>query len=148
MKLFPLASHRKWLLGIVAIAGGGLFALYLLLYKILSGLYVWCADKDVVCMQNMESLDAFYSGLFLKSIIVVAFLLLFFPERAFKWWRWFALVAIPFLGWWIFAQEGGFFGVFDQLAASKVSGYFFFVASFLIAISASFYNYLKLPNKK
>ena len=136
MKLFPLASYRKWLLGIGVIAGVGLF----LIDKILRN--TTCpASFDASCENYTDLLFVFDSGYFIKAIILIALLFLFFPERVFKWWRWFAIASIPLLAWWIIIEDAEFFG---HLAASKASGVFFFVASILIAISAIISNYLKL----
>jgi hypothetical protein len=140
MKLFPLASYRKWLLGVAVLAGVALF----LLDKILRN--TTCpASFDAGCENYTDILFAFDAGYFIKTILVVSLSLLFFPERAFKWWRWFAIISIPLLAWWMIPPGGDFFG---RQAVDKVSALFFIVGSILIALAAIIYNHLKFRGKK
>ena len=95
MKLFPLAAYRKWLLGIGVLAGITFWVFYLINTKDFLSLSQ-CDYGLTACRNNVEILDAFYSGFFLKLIILTTVLLMFLPERVYKWWRWSALIAIPY----------------------------------------------------
>ena len=139
MKLFPIASHRKWLLGVTVSAAMAWWWVYEMSQKIA------CAQGTISCNNYISTLDGFVRGPFIPSVIITALILLFFPERTFKWWRWFALVSIPILVWWIISADGEFFG---HRATSLISGIFFGSISILIAISFTIYNHLKLRGKK
>jgi hypothetical protein len=139
MKLFPIASYRKWLLGVtvfVAVAWGWAYEM---------SQKIDCAQGTISCNNYINILDGFVRGPFILSVIISALFLLFFPERAFKWWRWFAIISIPILVWWITTSIGEFFG---PQSASLFSGVFFAVMTILIAISAAAYNHLKLRGGK
>ena len=144
MKLFPLAVYRKWLLGVIALTGAVFGVFYLINNKDFLNL-ANCDFGTLGCMDKVEIFDAFYSGFFLKLIILSAFLLLFFPERAFKWWRWFALIAVPLLSWWIIVEDAEYFG---HRTASNFSGIGFFAVSLLISLSASVFDFIKKRGEK
>ncbi len=154
MKLFPIAGYRKWLLGgvlLTLVAWGGV---YFVLYKNSLGIDLSCDSSKYEtgnlvheCLDKIDILYAFYFGYFIKSILLVSVILLFLPERAFKWWRWFAMPSIPLLVRWIIIEDSDFFG---HEGANFYSGFFFLVFSLLIAIVATIVNYLKKrrENKK
>jgi len=152
MKLFPIAGYRKWLLGgmlLTLVAWGGV---YFVLYKNSLGIDLSCDSSKYEtgnliqeCLNKVEILHIFYFGYFIKSILLVSVFLLFLPERAFKWWRWFAIVSIPLLAWWIINASGDLFG---HQGTDKASAFFFLVFSLLIAIVATIVNYFKLRKQK
>jgi hypothetical protein len=95
----------------------------------------------------------FNEGYFLKAVLVGSLLLLFFPERAFKWWRWFAVFAVPYVVWDIATTETHGSGLFAGLGqspqlSSTIDGGLFLLASLLLALSATIYNHFKLRAKK
>jgi hypothetical protein len=99
MKLFPIASYRLWLLGIVTLTAGTWFFINWLVQPGYSARFCG-TDPDIVCILYWNGVFGdLYHSFFLKSIIITTIILMFLPERAFKWWRWFAVVAIPFLMW-------------------------------------------------
>jgi hypothetical protein len=132
-------------LGVALVAGSVLALLFVILYKKSLGFIFSCGHNDASCMNNVAIVNTLYWGYFIKSILITSLILLFFPERAFKWWRWFAIVSIPLFTWWMIPPGGDFFG---RQAVDKVSAFLFLVVSILIAISATTYNYLKLRGKK
>jgi len=147
MKLFPIAAYRKWLLGVIMLrllVWGGV---YVLLQKLN------CAHSDMSCSHLLDIYAAFTWDFFLKAIIVSSFLLLFFSKRAFKWWRWFALVAIPYAVWDIATTKtdyGWFLSGSSPQLTSDIDGALFLVATLLIAITVITYGYFKnrRENKK
>ena len=153
MKLFPIAPYRKWLLGIIVFTGGGLLCLSQIIHP--GYLTTLCGDSDInrTCWNFWSQImdGGFFSGFFLKAIITSSFLLLFFPERAFKWWRWFALFAIPYAIWDIATTktDSGLFllGSSPQLT-SDIDGALFLGATILIAIATIVYNHFKLRKQK
>ena len=133
MNIFPLASYRKWLLGVIIVIFFVLFLVDIILRS------TTCpAIFDVDCENFTDVFFVFDSGYFLKSVLLFSFALLFLSERAFKWWKWFAIASFPVLVWWIIPPGGD---LFDRQAADKVSALFFLSVSILIAISASVYNF-------
>lgn len=72
-----------------------LFLIHLMIYKGFVVFGLSCAPGGYFCVEVL--LSALYWGFFPKSIIGTAILLMFFPERAFKWWRWFAIVSAPLM---------------------------------------------------
>lgn len=135
MKLFPIVSHRKWLLGVAFLSAIAWVIAYFMSQKI------DCTQGTISCNDYINILDAFVRAPFIPSLIFTSFLFLFFSERAFKWWRWFAIVIIPILTWWIMTEDSELFG---HGTASYFSGMFFLVISTLIAISSAIYNHFKL----
>jgi hypothetical protein len=134
MNIFPLASYRKWLLGLIVLGAIVWLIVYLLSQKI------DCIQGTIACNNYINTLDGFVRAPFIPSVILSSFFLLFFNERAFKWWKWFAVIGIPILVWWITTAVGEFFG---HQAASLFSGVFFATVTILIAFSATAYNYFK-----
>ena len=104
-----------------------------------------CLQYDFSCDNFTNILAVFTWGYFIKSIFLTSLVLFVFPERAFKWWKWFAIVSIPLLTWWIIPPGGYFFG---RQAADKISALLFFGVSLLIAVSAAIYNYFKVRKNK
>ena len=139
MNIFPLASYRKWLLGVIISS----VAIWVSLY--LKSQNISCSYGTVSCIEFINTLDAFVRGLYIFSIIGVSLFLLVLPEYIFKLWRWFAIISVPILTWWITTAVGEFFG---HITASYFSGIFFLSASILIAIFASIYNYFKIRKAK
>ncbi len=145
MKLFPIVGYRKWLLGgvlLTLVAWGGV---YVLLQKLN------CALSDMSCSHLLDIYAAFTWDFFLKAIIVSSFLLLFFPERASTWWRWFALFAIPYAIWDIATTKtdyGWFLSGSSPQLTSDIDGALFLVATLLIAITATIYGYFKNRKQK
>ncbi|MFA5831660.1 MAG: hypothetical protein WC878_07590 [Candidatus Paceibacterota bacterium] len=136
MKSFFLQSHRRWLMGIILLAGGGAF----LLDKILRT--TTCpAQFDTACEHYTDVLFAFDSGFFLKSLILSSILLFFLPARAFNWWRWFALIAIP-VGIWDIATTkfGSGMPVGSPYDASNIDGDLFLGATIIIAFLATLHT--------
>ncbi len=135
MKLFPIASYRKWLLGVAFLGIIAWLSTYFMSQKI------DCTQGTISCNDYINILDGFVRAPFIPSLIFTSLLFLFFSERTFKWWRWFAIVIIPILTWWIMTEDSELFG---HGTASYFSGIFFLVISVLIATSAAIYNHLKL----
>ena|SRR3989338_2691540 len=104
-----------------------------------------CLQYDFSCDNFTNILAALTWGYFIKSILVTSLILLFFPERSFRWWRWFAIMSTPLLTWWMIPPGGDFFG---RQAADKVSAFVFLVVSIIIALAAITYNHFKLRDKK
>ncbi len=101
---------------------------------------------DFGCEQHLNFLLAVNAGFFLKSLIVVAFILMLFPERAFKWWRGFALLAVPFSLWWINWTAGQNVlggGFFTTTGISDIVGYVFSGITLVIVLSALIVEYVK-----
>lgn len=89
------------LLGAVAWVG-----VYIILYKNSFGIDLQCAYENYhptglafECMQRLENLRALHTGLFLKALIIIPLVLMFFPERVYKWWRWTVLIGVPYIFW-------------------------------------------------
>lgn len=140
MKTFFLAKHRWWLLGIIAltllIRGGGYYVL----------LHTTCPKQfDVACEHYTDVLAAFTWDFFFKSILYSSALFFFLPARAFNWWRWFALIAIPLCVWNVVTTEStsSFLMSWSPQYASDLYGYLFFGASVMIAIAAVLYDLIK-----
>ena len=92
MKAFFAMGDKKLLLAVAIAVGAVIGVLHWIL------LTTTCpAQPDPSCQHYMSTLLAFDSGFFLKSIVLVALVLLFFSARVFKWWLWSALVVIPLL---------------------------------------------------
>ncbi len=130
MKLFPIAGYRKWLLGFIvltAITWGGVYAI---LQKIN------CINADIACGQRLSMLAAFTWDFFPKAIILSTLLIMCFPERVFRWWRWFALVAMPYAVWDILNTKmniDGFFGGTSPRITGDHDGVFFLSFSVVVA---------------
>ena len=99
MKLFPIAVYRRWLLLVAAFSGAVMSFL---------AWFVHPGYLDKICANDTTQDCLYYWGgltydlqneFFLKSLIIVPLILIFFTERVFKWWKWFALIAVPFLIW-------------------------------------------------
>ncbi len=135
MKLFPIASYRQWLLGVVFLGVIAWLSAYFMSQKI------DCTQGTISCNDYINTLDALCRPPFILFLFFTPFLFLFFSERAFKWWKWFAIIIIPILTWWIMTEDSELFG---HGTASYFSGIFFLVISTLIAISSAIYNHFKL----
>lgn len=113
MKIFPIASYRLWLLGV------GILAFVVLLSTDTVLRSTTCPTQFYSgCEHYTDVLFGFNSGFFLKSIIITTLILMALPERAFKWWRWFAVVAISFMSWEIYTTETHGSGLFMGLSSS------------------------------
>ncbi|OGL88065.1 hypothetical protein A3I42_04070 [Candidatus Uhrbacteria bacterium RIFCSPLOWO2_02_FULL_49_11] len=83
-------------------------------------------------------------GFFLKSIILSSLILLLFSARVYKAWRWFALIAIPFMLIGIIFpihEPGGQF--FGKKETSDAFGYFFLGVTILIVIIVTGIDWFK-----
>lgn len=100
MKIFSIASYRFWLAGLAVIAGGVWLCVH---WLVLQDGYLtrFCGqDLDIFCTHYWGGVFYdFHHGFLLKSVIISALILMLLPERAFRWWRWFAVVAIPLFAW-------------------------------------------------
>ena len=140
MKLFPIASHRWWLLGVLVLTGLVWAGLYLVLQT------TNCLPSDLACSHLLSVLTAFVWDLLLKSVIVIAMVLMFLPERVYKWWRWFALIAIPYAVWDIIATKtnvSDFLGGSSPRTTSDHDGVFFASLSMSIVIAAMFFDKIR-----
>lgn len=126
-------------MGIVISSAIAWMIVYLLSQKIS------CVQGTISCNNYINTLDGFVRAPFILSVVVSAIFLMFFSERAFRWWRWFAIISVPTLAWWITTAVGEIFG---HSVASLFSGVFFAVGTIFIAISASIYNYFKIRKTK
>ena len=105
-----------------------------------------CLPSDLACSHLLSVLAAFAWDLLLKSVIVTALVLMFFPERVYKWWRWFALIAIPYAVWDIITTKtniSDFLGGSSPRTTSDHDGVFFASLSVSIVIAAMFFEKIK-----
>ena len=149
MKLFPIARYRLWLLCIVALTAIGWGWVYIILFKNSFGVDFTCdaayyqtPELMQKCLGRAETLYTLYRGFFLKSIIITSILLMLFPERAFKWWRWFAMFAVPLVLYGLNGPSSSG-SLFSQQVMSDFLGYIFLGISLLIAITATAFDFIK-----
>lgn len=139
MKIFPLASHRKWLIGIIFLVS----VVWVITHVVLER--IECGRNDFSCDNLREILFVFESGYLIKSILASLAGLIFCSERTFKWWSLFAIESIPLLVWWVIPPGGDYF---DRQVVEEFSAIFFISMSVLIAISTFGYNYFVRHQKK
>ena len=130
--MIKISSYR-WQLGGVALLGALAWAgVYVVLKNTTS-----CVSLDAACSHSLSVLAAFTWDLFPKSVIITTLLLMLFPEQAYEWWRWFALVAVPYFIWDIAttkANLGEFLSGSSPRTVSDHDGVLFLSLSTSIAI--------------
>ena len=105
-----------------------------------------CLSSDLACSHLLSVLGAFAWDLFLKSVVATALVLMFLPERVYKWWGWFALIAIPYAVLDIVTTKtniSGFLGGSSPRTTSDHDGVFFTSLSVSIVIAAIFFEKIK-----
>jgi hypothetical protein len=129
---------------------------------LLSGIGIFMSDKilrsttcppvlppvhDFSCEDHMAALLGINRGFFLKSLIITSLVLILFPERVYKWWRWFALVAVLFVGWtFVTSESGGTGGGFPLTAVSDIYGCIFSAMSVTIVSSVLLVEKIRAHN--
>jgi hypothetical protein len=106
-------------------------------------LHTNCPGQFSSCDELVYLLGGFTWGFGLKSIFFSSVIFFFLPARAFYWWKWFALVAIPIGVWDIITTKFGS-GLFSSPdIASNIDGEIFLGISIFIAVIATIYDFFE-----
>jgi hypothetical protein len=141
--------HRRWLLGIIVLTGS--LSLWLNWFIHPNYLTTLCSEVDVnnACTYFWSQIidGGFNFGFGLKAVIITSIIFLFLSARAFRWWKWFALVAIPIGVWDIITTKSGNYFPGSPDVASNIDGEIFLGISILIAIIATIYDFFEKRKK-